>query len=304
VSGHLRSGRGRRGRVLAAPTAFALAGALALASLPVEVLHAQTPVPHPALTGELLPAPKDPVRVVVIDPGHGGYDPGSPGADGIVEKDVALAVGLALARALEGVPDLEVHMTRDRDVGIPVWERGDMATRLKGERPGILISIHANALDDPYTRGVETYFLSEARTEHERRVAALENAPPAGAGDGGATPTADPGLAFILNELRNLDHIHWSADLAQVVQERLAEVHPGRDRGVKQAPLAVITNALMPSVLVEVGFVSHPAEARMLMDPDFHASAAEALADAVLEFFQRYPPGATSGEVSGAGSGR
>ena len=298
--GWVRGGEGRSLRRLG----VALPLALVVALLSAQGVRGQARVPHPALTGRLLPAAEDPVRVVVIDPGHGGFDPGSPGAGGVMEKDVALAVGLALAQALEGVPDLEVHLTRDRDVAIPIWERGDMATRLKGERPGILLSIHANALDDAFTRGVETYFLSEARTEHERRVAALENAPPAGGGDGGATTTDDPGLAFILNELRNLDHIHWSADLAQIVQESLAAVHPGRDRGVKQAPLAVITNALMPSVLVEVGFVSHPDEARMLMDPEFHAAAAEALAEAVVEFFERYPPGATSGEVSGAGPAR
>jgi N-acetylmuramoyl-L-alanine amidase len=241
------------------------------------------------------------VRVVVIDPGHGGYDPGSVGPAGVREKDVSLAVALALAEALAGEPDLEVHLTRDRDVSIPVWERGEMATRLKGDRPGIFISIHLNALDDPYTRGVETYFLSEARTEHERRVAALENAPPAGNGDGGAALTGDPGLAFILNELRNLDHIHWSADLAQVVQAQLAEVHPGRDRGVKQAPLAVITNALMPGVLVELGFVTQRDEERLLADPAFHAEAADALAEAVRTFLRRYPP--VAGGASGGGGG-
>ncbi|MBT8337509.1 MAG: N-acetylmuramoyl-L-alanine amidase, partial [Gemmatimonadetes bacterium] len=194
-----RLGRPFRRRAALLPLVFAVA----LAAPPGA--QAQPRVPPLALVGHLLPESPDPVRVVVIDPGHGGFDPGSPGADGVLEKDVALAVGLAVARALEGVPDLEVHLTRDRDVGIPVWDRGDMATRLKGERPGILLSIHANALDDPNTRGVETYFLSEARTEHERRVAALENAPAAGGGDGGATTTDDPALAFILNELRNLD---------------------------------------------------------------------------------------------------
>lgn len=250
---------------------------------------AQVSVPHPRLVAPPVPAP-DPVRVVIIDPGHGGYDPGSVGPGGVEEKDVALAVGLALARALDTVPDLEVHLTRDRDVSIPIWERGDMATRLKGDRPGVLVSIHANSLDDVNTRGVETYFLSQARTEHERRVAALENSPPAGGGDGGASVAADPGLAFILNELRNLDYVHWSADLAGVVQAELAEVHPGRNRGVKQAPLAVITNALMPGVLVELGFVSNQAEERLLSDADFHADAAGAIARALVEFFGRYPP--------------
>ncbi len=241
-----------------------------------------------------LPAP-DPVRVVIIDPGHGGRDPGSSGAGGVREKDVALAVGLALARALDSVPDLEVHMTRDRDVSVPIWERGEIATRLKGEHPGILISIHLNSLDDREPRGVETYFLSEARTDHERRVAALENAPLAvEGGDGGAARNLDPGLDFILNELRNLDHIHWSADLAGVVQDELAMVHPGPDRGVKQAPLAVITNALMPGVLVELGFVSNGDEERVLADPGFQSQAAAAIAQAVQTFFRRYPPGPTS----------
>lgn len=246
----------------------------------------------PGLDSAFRQAPQgDAMRVVVIDPGHGGHDPGSIGPGGVEEKDVALAAGLALARALDTVPDLEVHLIRDRDVSVPVWERGDLATRLKGDRPGVLVSIHVNALDDPNTRGVETYFLSQARTEHERRVAALENAPAAGSGDGGSMGVDDPGLAFILNELRNLDYIHWSADLAAVVQDGLAEVHPGRNRGVKQAPLAVITNALMPSVLVELGFISHPEEEQLLADPDFHESAAQALAASLVEFFRRYPPG-------------
>jgi N-acetylmuramoyl-L-alanine amidase len=255
---------------------------------------AQRAIPDGRLLLPLLPEP-DPVRVVVIDPGHGGFDPGSLGPAGLREKDVALAVGLALASALDTVPNLEVHLTRDRDVSIPIWERGEMATRLRGERPGILISIHANALDDPAPRGLETYFLSEARTEHERRVAALENAPAALAGDGGAAQTEDAGLAFILNELRNLDHIHWSADLAAVVHESVAAVHPSRDRGVRQAPLAVITNALMPSILIELGFISNPIEERLLDDEAFQTEAAAAMADAVVAFFQRYPPGSTEG---------
>lgn len=272
--------------------------ALVVVGLTAAPAAAQVTLPDPRLVASQMPVP-DPVRVVVIDPGHGGYDPGSVGPGGVQEKDVALAVGVALARALEGVPDLEVYLTRDRDVSIPIWERGDMATRLKGERPGVLVSIHVNSLDDVNTRGVETYFLSQARTEHERRVAALENSPPAGGGDGGAARTDDPGLAFILNELRNLDYMHWSADLAGVVQRHLAGVHPGRDRGVKQAPLAVITNALMPGVLVELGFVSHREEERLLADPDFHADAAGALAAAVVEFFGRYPPRAGGSEGGG-----
>jgi len=234
------------------------------------------------------------VRVVVIDAGHGGHDPGSMSRSGIKEKNVALGVALALARALDSVPNLEVHLLRDDDTFIPLWDRGAMATKLKGERPGVFISVHANSFNSP-ARGFETYFLSDARTEHERRVAEVENAPLAE--EEGVQKGGD--LDLILRELKNLDTQHWSALLAEMIQTDVAKVHPGPNRGVKQAPLAVITNALMPAVLVEVGYLSQPEEARLLGRSDFQKNAGEAIAQAVVDFFQRYPPG--TGGVTGAG---
>jgi len=231
--------------------------------------------------------------VVVIDPGHGGKDTGALGPRGILEKDVALGVGKELARDLQEVPGIEVHMTRDDDSFVPLWKRGEMATRWKGDRPGLFLSIHVNAItSDPSIRGFETYFLSEARTDHERRVAALENAPLEEDGPDSpdvSNPNAD--LSFILNDLRNRDYVHWSALLAQMVQDHLDGVHPGPDRGVKQGPFAVITNALMPGVLVELGFITNDAEARLLARKSFEEKAAGALTGAVRDFFRRYPPG-------------
>ena len=256
----------------------------------------------PSQSGTPLP---DPVRVVVIDPGHGGPDPGARGTRGTQEKDVALAIGLALARNLREDPNFRVYLTRDVDSLIPIWKRGEMATGWKGERQGVFVSIHANAMpasatsDSRATRGFETYFLSEARTEHERRVVALENAAQDyEALDEGAPP--DPDLSFILSELRNLDSQHWSALLAELVQGQLAKVHPGPNRGVKQGPLAVITNALMPAVLVEVGFLTNPEEERLLTQTTFQENTANAVASAVREFFRRYPSG---GAVTRAGGG-
>lgn len=243
------------------------------------------------------PAPTvvDGPRVVVIDPGHGGDDPGAVGPSGVREKDVALAVALRLAEVLADDPDFEVHLTRRDDRLVPLWERGPTATELKGERPGLFVSIHVNSVSDRRVRGFETYFLSEARTEHERRVAALENAAMAFGERQGTDLSADPELGFILNELRNFDHQHWSADLAAEMQARLQDVHPGANRGVKQGPLAVITNSIMPSVLVELGFISHPDEERLLSSEGFQQDAAGALAQAVRDFFGRYPPGARGG---------
>jgi len=231
-------------------------------------------------------------RVVIIDPGHGGDDPGAIGVGGVREKDVALDVALALARELARNPEIEVRLTRDRDVEVPLWIRGEWATEWKGDRPGVFVSIHANSLPGRAgVRGFETYFLSEARTEHERRVAAAENAPLERRRGTEDDPGEDPLLASILRDLRTFDHTHWSALLAETVQMELGTFHPGPDRGVKQGPFAVITNALMPSVLVEVGFLTNRQEERLLTQPDFHRNTAQALARAIDAFFQRYPPG-------------
>ncbi|HSG08681.1 MAG TPA: N-acetylmuramoyl-L-alanine amidase [Longimicrobiales bacterium] len=242
------------------------------------------------------PAGNHKAPMVIIDAGHGGADPGSISRSGVREKTVALGVALAAARALEDRGGFEVRLLRDDDTFVPLWDRGAIATDMKGDAPAVFISIHANSFTNS-ARGFETYFLSDARTEHERRVAAIENAPIA-LEDGSEPPGGD--LDFILRELKNLDTPHWSSLLAEMVQTEVAKVHPGPNRGVKQAPLAVITNSLMPSVLVEVGYLSHPDEARLLARRDFQDQAGRAIADAVVRFFERYPPG-TGG---GAGAGR
>jgi N-acetylmuramoyl-L-alanine amidase len=246
----------------------------------------------PTLQQDLEEAPDPEKRVVVIDPGHGGSDPGTTGGGGRREKDIALAIARYLERELRGEEDLEVYMTRDRDVLVPLWERGPQATQLKGDRPGVFISIHVNSSpSSPAIRGFETYFLSEARTEHERRVAAIENAPLQLEAEMDGSDVEDLDLTFITRELRNLDHQHWSLLLAEGIQSKLEDVHPGPNRGVKQGPFAVITNALMPAVLVEVGFISNREEERVLSRGEFQRGVAGALAQGIRDFFERYPPG-------------
>lgn len=244
------------------------------------------------------PSAYDGTRVVVIDAGHGGADPGALGPDGIREKTVALEVALRLERMLRARGDLEIHMIRKDDSFVDVWERGQIATDAKGERPGVYVSIHANSFPARRAaRGFETYFLSDARTEHERRVSAIENAPLSMRSDN-ANEEQLQDLDFILRDLRNYEYAHWSESLASLVQDELNDFHPGPNRGVKQGVLAVLTNALMPSVLVEVGYLSNEEEARLLGREDFHENTADAIATAVVRFFERYPPG------SGTGSGR
>src|SRR5690606_20894181 len=120
--------------------------------------------------------PDRPTRIVIIDPGHGGRDPGKIGPNGLREKDVTLAIARRLAALLRGREGYEVHLTRTADTLIALEDRPALANRWKAGRPAaVYISIHANSAVGA-ARGFETFFLSEARTEDERRVAELENA--------------------------------------------------------------------------------------------------------------------------------
>jgi len=221
-------------------------------------------------------------RVVIIDPGHGGPDPGRIGPNGVREKDVTLAIARRLAAILRQRLGYEVHLTRTRDTLVALADRPRLANRWKAGRPAaVYLSIHANA-GARHARGFETFFLSEARTDDERRVAEMENAASAYEGE---APDSLSELEAIRNGLRNDFYLRASNALAETVQRRLARFHPGPDRGVKQAGFRVLIGAFMPAVLVETAFLSHPAEARLLAASSFQEKVAWALADAIGEFF-------------------
>jgi N-acetylmuramoyl-L-alanine amidase len=214
------------------------------------------------------------VRRVIVDPGHGGADVGREGVNGLLEKDVALAIALELKRVLERRDDLEVVLTRTSDEAIGLVDRTELANREGGD---IFISIHLNGWYDSAAQGVETYFLSPAKTEWDANVAREENASVAAAED----------LDFILWDLVQNVYIQESATLAEAVQARLSSDLGLRNRGVKQAGFRVLVGAFMPAILVEVGFLSNPEDAKRLSDRGFHQDVARALADAILDFRTR-----------------
>jgi N-acetylmuramoyl-L-alanine amidase len=219
-------------------------------------------------------------RVVVIDAGHGGLDPGRIGPGGVREKDVTLRIAERLAAALRE-RNYEVHLTRSRDTLIALDDRPRIANQLRRGRAAVFLSIHANAVEARSVRGFETFFLSEARTEDEKRVAEMENAAVRFEDD----PVDQTEIDLILNGLRNDFYVNASNDLAEVVQAGMATVHDGPDRGVKRAGFRVLVGALMPAVLVEVAFLSNPEEARRLNDAGFQRDIANGIADAVDRFF-------------------
>lgn len=224
-------------------------------------------------------------RVVVIDAGHGGRDPGKVGPNGLREKDVTLQLSQRLGTLLEE-RGYEVHLTRTTDTLIALQDRPRLANSWRGERPvAVFLSIHANAFHSASVRGFETFFLSEARTEDERRVAAMENE--AVRFEDEQPASADDGLGQILNNLRSDFLMRSSHELASTVQDRLAEFHPGPNRGVKRGELIVLIGSIMPAVLIEVGFLSHRAEADLLGTQAFQHRIVEGIAGAVDEFFNR-----------------
>jgi N-acetylmuramoyl-L-alanine amidase len=237
-----------------------------------------------------------------VDAGHGGVDNGMSGPIGrgpkIYEKDITLAVANKLGKQLEG-KGIDVVYTRSADTLIALDDRGRIANRAKGD---LFISIHVNAANpnwkDPGgARGFETYFLSEARTEDARRVEQMENSV-VRLESRSQAPSDDP-LSLILSDMTQNQHLRESSELAEMIQGRLGTMHPGPSRGVKQAGFRVLVTAYMPAVLVEIGFGTNPKEATYSNDPSKQNALATAIADAAMEYLQRY-----EGRLAGGGSAR
>lgn len=227
-------------------------------------------------------------RVVVIDPGHGGADPGAVGK-GLREKDVCLDVAKRLVATLNRVPGYRAVISRPDDRRMPLVERMRSAER---EGADLFVSIHVNAARNSRASGAEVFFLSigAATDRAAAELARLEN-------------EADPsfvvqedealkGLPFAV-DLRQSDTLLRSSRIAEVVLDVLTARGLAEPRGVKQAGFAVLKSFQVPSILVEVGFISSPAERKKLKSPDHRHSLAEALAAGVRRYFEQFAPART-----------
>ncbi len=230
-------------------------------------------------------------RSVVVDAGHGGRDNGMSGValngEAVFEKQITLSIALRVAEALRA-QGVTVYLTRTRDTLIALSDRGRIAN---ARRADLFISIHVNAAnprwrDATASRGFETYFLAEAKTEDESRVERMENEA-VRFETGADAPRGDP-LSFIINDMAQNEHLRESSDLAGEVQRRMKATHPGTDRGVKQANFAVLRGSFMPAILVEVGFGTNRQEATYLTTRERQGDLARAISDATLEYLGRY----------------
>ena len=216
------------------------------------------------------------VARVVIDPGHGGHDPGAMN-NGLSEAELVLDVALRLEQLLLKQPGVEVVMTRRLNVFVPLEERTAMANR---EGADLFLSIHANASEDDRVHGIETYFLNFAPNPAAEAVAARENA--------GSARTMRQ-LPDIVKAIALNNKIDESRDFASLVQssmmDRLKRANKSvKDLGVKQAPFMVLIGATMPSILAEISFLTNRQEATLLRGGVYRQQIAEALFNGVMRY--------------------
>ena len=217
---------------------------------------------------------------IVIDPGHGGYDTGTVGPSGLMEKDLCLDVALRLGKLIEQkLPGAEVVYTRTDDTFIPLEQRTQIANDAKAD---MFISIHANSSPDHFARGVETYYLNFSASPGAMEVASRENA---------LAQENVHDLEDMVQRIARNEKIEESRDLASDIQEslsaRLRKSSPSiRDRGVRKAPFVVLIGANMPSVLAEISFISNPTDEALLKKGDNREHVAEGLYRGVEAYLQ------------------
>jgi N-acetylmuramoyl-L-alanine amidase len=232
-------------------------------------------------------------RRVVIDPGHGGHDPGALGRGGLREKDVVLDVARRVASMLEA-EGFDVLMTRDDDTFIPLEERTAIANAKGAD---LFVSIHANSSRNRRARGIETYYLNLATTPEAEETAARENA---------INARSVGELSGLLRQIMNNSRIAESRDFAGRIQRAMSvsvlKEARERDLGVKTAPFYVLLGANMPSVLIETSFLSNLDDARLLARDDYREALAESILAGIVEYAGSLKP-ATQSVANGRARG-
>lgn len=266
-------------------------GAGPATSAPPPVLQTPAPKPPPTPATPEERRRVDRLIIVAIDAGHGGEDPGAIGPTDLREKDVVLAVSLALRDRLNAVPGMRVMLTRDGDFFVPLAERVRKARRVQAD---LFVSIHADAFVRREARGASVFVLSErgATSSAARWMAERENAADrvGGVNLAGVAAVRDRQLLATMADMSTAAQIRDSLRLGGEVLQGIGRVGRLHKRQVEQAGFAVLRAPDIPSILVETAFISNPEEEQRLRDPAFRAQLVEALADGIQRYFARNPP--------------
>jgi N-acetylmuramoyl-L-alanine amidase len=234
---------------------------------------AATPAPPP----QPLPPRAKAFTTIVIDPGHGGRDPGAHGHRGTEEKDITLKVGLKLRELLKKDPGVRILMTRERDVFVELEDRARFAN---GNEADLFVSIHVNSHPQRSVRGIEIYHFGEAKDQRALELAAREN----------GTPLSSTGMGweYLVADLLTTKKIEASLELAWTTKEAMITHLNGDyalvDHGVKTAPFYVLRFTSMPSILAEIAYISNAAEEELLRTSTFVTRVAESLHEGVAAF--------------------
>lgn len=230
----------------------------------------------PAIRSAQRPA-KEEVSLIVVDPGHGGKDPGAIGRGGTAEKDITLQVGLRLRDLIARHLGKQVLMTRGRDVFVELEDRAKFANSKDAD---LFVSIHVNSHPQRATKGLEVYHFGEASDRRALALAAREN----------GTPIEDTGVGwqYLVADLLTTRKVQESLELAwstkQAMVAHLNDHYDVVDHGVKTAPFYVLLHTAMPSILAEIAFITNPTEERLMQSDAFLTRMAEAIFQGVKAY--------------------
>jgi N-acetylmuramoyl-L-alanine amidase len=226
--------------------------------------------------------------VIVIDPGHGGIDPGAIGYRGTREKDVALAVAKILQNTINKVKGFRAVLTRNSDFFITLRQRLGIAHRYKAD---MFVAIHADAYKYKSSHGASVFALSQrgATSEAARWLAEKENESELGQ----TISDKNALLRSVLIDLAQAATIHASLEVGEAMLQELGRISSLHSRQVEQAAFVVLKSPDIPSLLVEIGFISNPYEEGLLCDAKHQQKIAKCLAAGVLEYFMHRPPQGT-----------
>ena len=242
------------------------------------------PKPVAAAPGPGIPGKPGEI-LVVLDPGHGGKDPGAVGPMGTYEKDITLAIARRTKQALETMrPEVRVALTRETDKYLSLVERTAMANTLNAD---LFVSIHCNAATNPNARGVETYYLDNTTDRAALRLAAKENFVAEEVME--TKDTTNRILADLITASKVEDSVPLARSLQNSLISHLRKKYPDTaDHGVKKAPFWVLTGATMPCALVEINFISNREEEKLLRQNAYQQEVAIALALGISDYLRTY----------------
>lgn len=224
------------------------------------------------------------IDLIVIDPGHGGRDPGALGANGSKEKDFTLKIAKEIKAQIERELQVKVLMTRESDKFVPLEDRGNIANRAGGK---LFISIHADSNPKKGLRGHTVYFMGPAKTEEARRVAQFENSV-IRFEDSSSKYAGLSETAFILAANAQNSYNKESEEFAAILDREIKARQTAAGFGVRQAGFYVLHGTSMPNILLETAFISNKADEKLLATRAFHLSIASAVCQSIREFKERY----------------